>query len=533
MRKLIPLLLAAGLLAAPQAPPKRASGKPKLVLTIVIDQFRYDYLTRFRSEYNAGFARLLKDGAVFTDAHYEHFPTVTAVGHSTVLTGAPPAISGIVGNEWFDRDSGREVSSVSDDSVQPLGAPGKGAASPRRLLVSTLPDQLKMAGRECKVIGLSLKDRSAILPVGHTADAAYWFDNKTGNIASSTYYMAELPAWVKDLNQSRFADKYLGAEWAPLSKQPSPWPPTLFGKLPAEPGSRYYNAVYTSPFGNDVLLDMATRAIDAEKLGQGAGTDVLSVSFSSNDAVGHRAGPDSPEVRDISIRTDRVIGKLLRHVDEKIGLANTIVVLTADHGVAPVPEILQKEKMPAGRLPAGALRAAAEKALAAKYGEGRWVAAGSAELYLNQAAFREKGIAPAEAQHVVAAAWSALPHVARVYTREDLRAGRLSDDYIGRRVRNGFNYERFADVVAILEPFWLGEGTSGTSHGTPYNYDSHVPVIFLGQGIRAGRYNQRIMVNDIAPTLASLLDVEAPAGAIGRVLDEMLAAPRAAVAGAR
>jgi arylsulfatase A-like enzyme len=281
-------------------------------------------------------------------------------------------------------------------------------------------------------------------------------------------------------------------------------------------------------------LEVATRAIDAEKLGQGTGTDVLSISFSSNDAVGHRVGPDSPEVRDISIRTDRVLGKLLQHVDDKVGLANTIVVLTADHGVAPVPEIMEKEKMPAGRIPGGTLRAAAEKALAAKYGDGKWVSAGAAEIYLNHSALQEKNIPVADAQHVVAAAWSAIPHVARVYSREDLRAGRISDDYIGRRMRNGFYYDRFADVVAILEPFWLGEKTGGTSHGTPYNYDSHVPVIFMGQGIRAGRYNQRITVNDIAPTLASLLDVETPAGAIGRVLDEMLP-PRqaAAVAGGR
>jgi hypothetical protein len=192
---------------------------------------------------------------------------------------------------------------------------------------------------------------------------------------------------------------------------------------------------------------------------------------------------------------------------------------------------MEKEKMPAGRLPGGTLRAAAEKALTARYGEGQWVSAGAAELYLNHIALQGKNIPLADAQHVVADAWSAIPHVARVYSREDLRAGRISDDYIGRRMRNGFYYDRFADVVAILEPFWLDEKTSGTSHGTPYNYDTHVPVIFMGQGIRAGRYDERIMVNDIAPTLASVLDVEAPAGAIGRVLEEILATRPAAVAG--
>jgi predicted AlkP superfamily pyrophosphatase or phosphodiesterase len=509
----------------PAAPPRQ----PKLVLMIVVDQFRYDYLTRFRSEYTGGLARLLDKGAVFTNAYYEHYPTVTAVGHSTVLTGAPPAISGIVGNEWLDRSAGKMVTSVSDPSVETLGAPARLGSSPHRLLVSTLSDEIKMADRSPnKSIGISLKDRSAILPVGRMADAAFWFDNDTGNFVSSTYYMKELPAWMAEFNRSRFADKFVGAEWTSSSRfqrSSGTSPQPVFARMPSSPGKAYWEAVYRSPFGNDVLAEAAMRVIDSEKLGASGGTDLLSVSFSSNDAIGHFVGPDAPEVHDMCLKTDRVLEMLLQFVDKKVGLANTLVVLTADHGVAPSPEANQKRHMAGGRLSSATIMQAVTDALNAKYGVEKWIV-GREEVtpYLDRNLIRKKGLDLAAVQATAAEAVRPLPHIARVYTSEDVRLGRLPEDYITRRIRNGFYDGRGADLVVLAEPYYLFDGKAGTSHGSPYNYDSHVPVIFLGPWVRAGQYHASITVNDIAPTLATMLAVETPSGSIGRVLNEMLPA---------
>ena len=316
----------------------QAARKPKLVLLIAADQFRYDYLSRFRDQYSSGLRSLLERGANFVNANLEHYPTVTAVGHSTMGTGATPKLSGIIGNDWYDRESRKQVTSVSDDDTMTLGGSGGPGASPHRLLVSTVADELKRSRSTSKVIGLSLKDRSAILPVGRRADAAYWFDTQTGDFVSSTWYFKQLPEWVQLWNKETPARRFVGQSWVESRR------------LPDQPGPGLYAATYNSPFGNDLLESFAARALEAEKLGQRDTTDFLSVSFSSNDAIGHGLGPDSPEVRAVSINTDRAIGRLLEAVDKVVGLSNTIVVFTADHGVAPVPETLQSEKMPGGRL---------------------------------------------------------------------------------------------------------------------------------------------------------------------------------------
>src|SRR5438105_14732900 len=267
--------------------------KPKLVLAVVIDQFRYDYLNRFRKDYNAGFVRLFEHGAVFTDAHHMHFPTVTAVGHSTFLSGATPSISGIVANEWYDRETGKSVTSVSDESVKELGGPAdKTGASPHRLLVSTIGDELKMQGRESKVIGVSIKDRSAILPGGHMADGAYWYEDKTSTWVTSTYYMQDLPKWVKDFNSSKIFEKYARAEWVPINAKPGTKP--LCTMAPATKGLASElppcGSIDATPWGNEMIESFAEQALVAEQLGRHSGTDVLAVSFSANDYVGHRWG---------------------------------------------------------------------------------------------------------------------------------------------------------------------------------------------------------------------------------------------------
>ena len=502
-----------------------ASRKPKLVLAVVIDQFRYDYLLRFRSEYKAGFARILEHGAVFTDAHHQHFPTVTAIGHSTFLSGATPSMSGIVGNAWYDRETGTNVAAVSDPSVQLLGGqPGKMGSSPNRLIVSTLGDELKMDGKGVKVIGVSLKDRSAILSAGHMADAAYWFDGATGNWVSSSYYFRDLPDWVKEYNKTRPADKYTGAEWLPSDAKPGTAEP--FKKMVAQPGPALYNPLEATPFGNELIEAMAERAIVAEQMGKHPGTDILSVSFSANDYVGNDQGPDSAQVHDISVQTDRILGKLLDYVDAQLGAGNVLFVMTADHGVSPVPEVNRARKMPGGRLSAKELFGAVQTALSAQFGAGQWIAGNSGPVvYLNYDLIAEKKLDRSVVEAAGAEAIRKMPHIFRVYTRTDLMQGRVQEDHVSRYLRNGFFWKRSGDLFPVPEDYYfMDEGGSGhgTSHGAPFNYDTHVPVIFMGSMIKPGRYNAPTTVNDIAPTLAAILEVEEPSGSVGRVLSEML-----------
>lgn len=482
------------------------AARPRLVLVIIIDQFRYDYLTRFRSDYKGAFDQMLTRGAVFSNAYYEHFPTVTAVGHSTVLTGALPSTSGIVANDWYDREAGRQVTSVGDISVRLLGGMGEAGASPRQLAVSTVGDELKIASSgKSKVIGISLKDRAAILPAGHSADAAYWFDGKSGHFVSSTYYFPDLPAWVQEFNRKTPAS-FKGAEW-------------LGHKLPSD--DRAYSLLAATPFSNHLIESFAERVVDEESLGRGPATDLLAVSFSGNDYVGHEYGPDSPEVRDVSIQTDVALAKLFRFIDAKVGMQNVLAVLTSDHGVAPMPEANAARHMPGGRMPAGIIQESVQKALEQKYGPGKWILSPSEHsLYLNLPMIRERNLSRAQVAQAAKDSVLALPHVFRVYTYDQLETGSVLPDYISRRVLNGFNLRRGADVYILLDPYWMF-GKAGTTHGSAYNYDAHVPVIFMGPGIRAGLYHNTILVNDIAPTLATLLDVETPSGSSGRVLSEI------------
>ncbi len=511
-RLLLTFLVAAALL--PAAP-------PKLVLAIVIDQFRYDYLLRFRADYHSGLARMLDNGAVFTDAHYLHAATVTAVGHGTFLTGATPSISGIIANEWYDRESGQTVTSVSDPATKLVGGnTDRAGSSPLRLLVSTVGDELKIQRGESRVIGISIKDRSAILPAGHMADGAYWYDDHANAWVTSSYYRGELPDWAKKLNQEQPAARYAGAKWLPFDAKGDSAKP--FCSMTKDTGVRFCGSIEATPWGNEMIEEFAERALEGENLGHHASTDVLAVSFSSNDYVGHAVGPDDPAVRDISIRTDRLLGKLFDAIDGRIGAGNTLVILTADHGVAPVPEVNQARKMPGGRLNGGELTAKITDALAKRFGPGKWLLASSGGmLYFNQDLIRAQKLDPAEVELVAAEAGLEQHHIARVYTRSQLVDGAVQHDEISRAFSVGFFGQRSGDLFVLQEPYYLFEAT-GTSHGTPYDYDNHVPVIFLGPGIKPGKYSTRIAVNDIAPTLAEILKVEQPSGSIGRILSEIL-----------
>jgi hypothetical protein len=516
-------LVAAALLAcaAPRSSSSTSGDPPRLVLLLVGDQLRYDYMTRFGSGFTGGIRRLLDEGAVFTNAHLGHYPSVTAVGHAATLTGAPPSVSGIVGNDWYDRREGRNVTSVEDPETTLVGLGSGGGerngSSPHRLLVSTVADELKMAIPGSRAVGVSFKDRAAILPVGRTADLAFWWHTATGAFVTSTWYTEEMPGWAAEFNAGDPANRWAGREWLPVGGG------AALAKLPAKPGPDYYEALYNSPFGNELLEAFAEAVLEGVGLGQGEGIDVLSVGFSSNDAVGHAEGPYAEKVRDLTLRTDRVMGALLEAVDRRVGLSRTIVILTSDHGVSPVPEELNDRRMPGGRLQRPELVEAAKRAVVDAYGPGQWIEgrAGSA-LYLNQNLIALKGLDPEDVERAVASGVEKLAPVWRAYTRSQLIEGRVPPDPWSQRVLVSFNRERSGDVEILLEPYWLA-GERGTTHGTPYSYDTHIPLMMMGPGIRAGRYDRTVRLNDLAPTLATLLGIETPSGSSGHALYEALA----------
>lgn len=511
-------------LSAPPAAPPR----PKLVVAIIIDQFRYDYLTRFQSEYHGGLHQLMTEGADFTNGFYAQVPTVTAVGHSIFMSGAMPAVSGIVGNSWYDRSEHQLVTSVCDWNEKTVGGRAgeeKGPqctdadpASPRRLLVSTLGDELMTATPQSKVIGISIKARGAILPSGHRAAGAYWFDESSGNFVSSTYYMSALPAWASAYNEKKSAAKFVEQSWPEFPN----W------KIKAPEGSKTpYQNLEASPWGNELIEQFAEGAISGEQLGQRGALDLLTVSFSSNDYVGHRVGPDAPEVHDMAVRVDQLLAKLFKAIDGKVGLKNTVVVLSADHGVSPKPD--EKRRMPGGYFSAK-LESVVSEALNKRFGKANWFIPGGSDsnLYLNYEALdKVKGTdgKPVTAQEVLAEAKRSIfaatnLHAARVYSREQLDNG-VTGDYIAQAEVNGYYPARSGDLFVIFEPFFL-PGSSGSTHFAPYSYDRHVPMLFMGPGIKPGEYHNMVVPNDIAPTLATLISVQTPSGSSGRALAEIL-----------
>jgi hypothetical protein len=382
-----------------------------------------------------------------------------------------------------------------------------------------------MASPGSRVVGLSLKDRSAILMAGRMADAALWWDTQAGAFVSSTWYRPALPPWAAAFNARRPADAWLGKEWRATADGAAAG--AVLGRMPDAPGPDYYGRVYNSPFGNDLLVSLAEAALEGEGLGSRGTTDILAVSFSCNDAVGHGKGPHSPEVRDVTVRTDLALERLLAAVDRRVGLSRTVVVVTADHGVAPVPEQMNAWKMPGGRLPRPELEKGVADALEKAFGPGAWLEgrAGSA-LYLNQALIAERGLDAETVARRAAAGLEAVPPVWRAYTRGQLLEGRVPPDPWSRRVLVSFHRERGGDVEVLYEPYWMS-GTSGTTHGTPFSYDTHIPLLVMGPGVRPGRYDRTVTLNDLAPTLATLLGVETPSGSSGHAMAEILTRPSA------
>jgi predicted AlkP superfamily pyrophosphatase or phosphodiesterase len=553
--------------------------RPRLVLLIVVDQFRYDYFERFGDLFVAGgLRRLMREGAFWTNTNYDHMPTFTAPGHATMMTGAWPAETGIVANEWPDRESGKRITSVSDERAVLLGGKqGEAASSPRRLMASTLGDELRLATNDrSKVIGISAKDRSAILPAGRHASAAYWFSEQTGNMVSSSYYYDKVPAWVDAFNAAHPADTYFGKKWERLlpdeaeylrragpdappwevirgegeGKDTSTFPHVITGGA-SKPSRDFYRlGLAYSPFSNDLLVSFAEQAITNENLGADADTDVLTLSFSANDYVGHRFGPYSQEMMDVTLRVDRQISAILDFVNEHVGLQNTLVVFTADHGVAPIPEHAAALGLPGRRIEAADVARAIRQAISArynpkrespdrtmdyifKYKEGDTLkdAFYNGNLYFNPAALKRDHVNQEEIERIAGEAAMTVPGVRGYFTRTQLERGAVSpSDPVARRVAHGFYSSRSGDVIVTYEPFSkIFDYAITADHGSPYSYDTHVPLIIMGMGsVRPGWYIEAATPADIAPTLASILDIQAPSNSVGRILTEALVTAKAA-----
>ncbi len=519
------------------------SAKPvRLVIGIVIDQFRYDYLTRFHDQFGeGGFKLLLNGGAVFTNANYIHTPTYTACGHATFMSGATPAMNGIIGNEWFDRESGSRITSVSDGKVKLLGgSAGATGMSPTKMLGSTIGDEMKFASSgQAKVIGVSFKDRSAILPAGKRPNGAYWFNAGSGNLVSSSYYFEDLPEWVKKFNREMRPDRFFGKRWDKLLPEsayqrstPDDAPYEKFSagnKFPyiitggeEAPGARFYSQFEYTPFANDYLVDFAKAAIESEHLGADDTTDLLTISFSANDLIGHAYGPYSQEVQDVTLRTDRTLAELFNYLDHKIGLDHVVIALTADHGVAPVPAHAHQYGL-GGIVEPKSVTDAVENALNKSFGEEKWILAFvNGNVYFDEGVIERRKVAVEDVERVASQALVKLAGVAECFTRSQILSGRLPQTKIARSVANGFYAHRNGNLVVIPQPFYfIGEGIT-TTHGTPYIYDTHVPVIFYGAGVSAGMYQSDASPADIAPTLSALLKIEIPSNNVGRILSEAI-----------
>jgi predicted AlkP superfamily pyrophosphatase or phosphodiesterase len=554
--------------AAETAP---APEKPKLAVLLIFDQFRGDYLSRWNELFgDDGFHRLEKDGAWFQNCHYPYAHTVTAAGHASLATGCSPNVHGIIANEWFDRGAGDIVTSVESERysrVPPLreapisvGENGdseetarKKGVAPLRLLAPTLGDAVKDATNgKGKVVSLSFKDRSAVLPGGRKPDACYWFDGNEGIFVTSTYYRERPHDWVDEFNKTKPADCWFGKDWTKLKpdldyeKYSGPddvvgegkgvlqgriFPHRMTGGL-KKPTTLYYGALFCSPFGNDLLLDLAERAIDAEKLGAGDHTDLLCISFSCNDAVGHMWGPDSQEVLDVTLRSDRIVKELLEHLDAKVGKGKYVLALSADHGVCPLPEVSRDQGRDSGRIDLVLLDKKARAFLDENYGEAdgkdRWFEKGGvAAGYLNQALLEKRGLKQADVEQALADWLEKHPGIQKVYTRTQLTNGLPKDDALGQAVLKSFYSDRKGDLVIIPKPYHLlWEKTYGTGHGTPHEYDTHVPLVIYGPGIKPGVYKDAITPQAAPVILSRLLGIKAPAKAEAEAPEKLFEAKK-------
>jgi predicted AlkP superfamily pyrophosphatase or phosphodiesterase len=527
------------------AEPKR----PKLVVGITVDQMRQEYLYRYGSKFGqGGFNRLINKGFMLQNAHFNYMPTYTGAGHASVFTGTTPSIHGVIGNSWYDKVADGEVYCVGDAKQTTVGSltESVGKMSPHRMLTTSITDELKIATQKrSKVIGMSIKDRGAILPTGHMADAAYWYDGKTGRFITSSYYMTKLPDWAERFNAQQLADKYLSGTWYTLNpigtyeesgSDTSPYEGKFIGEakttfpynLKELRKTNYdFELLSYTPFSNDYLTELAKAAIDGEKLGADQWTDFLAISYSAPDIIGHQFGPQSIEVQDVYLRLDKNIEDLLKKLDQSVGAGNYIVFLTADHAVAEVPQYMVDSKVPAGYIRSSQLMATLGDHLNAYWPDKKIIKRiSNFQIFFNQEAFNSEpsrgGIDLLIATELTANFLLQQDGVANVYPKAMLRQGDFNEGGIKGMAIRGYHPKRSGDLTVLFEPAWFESARiQGTTHGSPYIYDTHVPVLFYGAGIKQGASVTYHSITDIAPTLSVLLKITFPNGCTGQPIGEL------------
>ncbi|SCB84812.1 Predicted pyrophosphatase or phosphodiesterase, AlkP superfamily [Chitinophaga costaii] len=512
-----------------------AVARPKLVIGIVVDQMRWDYLYRFANRYSqGGFRRLTGQGFSCENTLINYTPTITACGHSCVYTGSVPAIHGIVGNTWYDTALNRKMYCAEDSTVSGVGSNNKaGKMSPRNLLVTTIGDELRLANKESKVIGVALKDRGAIMPAGHMAQAAYWYDPGAGKWISSTYYMNELPAWVNQFNDQKYPEQYLKQPWTTLyplesytlsTEDDKPYegrfPNTVNSSFPHTFKTPLAN-IASTPYGNTMTLEFAKQALVNYQLGKGKVTDLLTVSLSATDYVGHQFGPNSIEAEDTYLRLDKDLGDFFNYLDATLGKGNYLLFLTADHGVAHVPGFLAENNIPAGSWSDKDLSVKINSLVQAAFGiKDVVVSTDNYQFWLNHAAIQQAGKNEKEVIDFITASLKRMPPIADALNLHELGSEALLEP-MRTMVINGYNKKRGGDIQLIPQPGWVNGGITGTTHGIWNPYDAHIPLVFMGWGIHPGHTNRLVGMTDIAPTIAALLHVQMPSGNIGKVVEEI------------
>lgn len=540
MRKIGIIFLLYILASGPMLAQSQAD-KPKLIVGIIVDQMRQDYLYRFSDRYSdGGFKRMMKDGFMMKNGHYNYIPTYTGPGHASVYTGTTPATHGIIGNDWYVKSTDQMIYCAEDTAVINIGGSAEnGFISPRNLLTTTITDELRIATQmRSKVVGVAIKDRGASLPAGHMGDA-YWFDSNTGEFMTSSYYHEELPQWADNFNKKKSVDSYLSQTWNTLYPintytasmvDDNPFEGKFSGKdTPSFPydlkelrkTNGEFGLISSTPFGNSMTLDFALAALEGEKLGMGDETDFLALSFSSTDYVGHRFGPQSKEVEDTYLRLDQDIERLLNYLDKTYGKDQYVVFLSADHAVAEVATHMISENVPGGNLSTSAVMTELLNFITSTYGEGDWIKNSSnGQLFLNHELIHEKKMNQESFENEIAQFLLKFDGIKEVYTGTAMRTREFTE---GRamRLQMGYNHKASGDILMILEPGWLTGGATGTSHGTGYSYDTNVPILFYGWHVPAGESSRYATITDITPTLSMMLDIKLPNGSTGQPILEI------------
>ena len=535
------LLISFTINANTQNPHTPTSNNPKLVVGVVVDQMRYDFLYRYYDRLSEnGLKRLITQGVNCINNQFNYTPTYTGPGHASIYTGSTPAIHGITSNNFYEKNAGKMYYCTEDSTVQGVGSTGEaGMMSPKNLKTTTISDQLKLAtGFRSKVIGVALKDRGSILPAGHSADAAYWYDYYSGNFSTSTYYMSELPQWVKAFNQKGYSEKYLNSTWETLYPIASyiqsdidnqPYEQPLNGEeLPVFPHTfapgkeNRFELLATSPYGSILTADFAIAALYGEQLGKRDVTDFLAISFSSTDYIGHAFGPNSIEVEDAYLRLDREFEKLFNALDSYVGKNNYLLFLTADHGICDVPGHNKYYKLPGRTVVKNAFTKDLNEYLNQAFTPGKYIKNyGSYQYVVDMDLLKQNNISWDVFFETVKAKLLQYDGVAQVIDLHNF-CNALYPEYFLHKIKNGINPKRSGDIFFILEPGWLTSSTTGTTHGSLYEYDSHVPLIFYGWNLKPKEVVTTVNITDIAPTIAAMLHILAPNGNIGTPIKEVI-----------